>query len=76
MTDRFDHTSRESRERGSDSASIGCHCCGDPIDTDDWHPVATRRDEDGRIQIHDFCCEDCRSAWVRERDRNSDYTAD
>jgi len=76
MTDRDERASPESPGVGNDAAQDRCDHCGGPIDTDDWHPVATRRDDDGRIQIRDFCCDDCRDAWLGERDRESDYSAD
>jgi hypothetical protein len=76
MTGRDDRASPGSTEGGVDTEQDRCDHCGDPIDTDDWHPVATRRDDDGRIQIRDFCCDDCRDAWLRERGRDSDYSAD
>jgi len=68
MTDRDDSASSELPTDDREAASDRCDYCDGPIDTDDWHPVATRRDDGGRIQIRDFCCDDCRDAWVRERD--------
>lgn len=40
-----------------------CAHCGEEITTDEWYPVATERDDDGEIEIYDFCCESCRAAW-------------
>ncbi|MFC7080646.1 DUF7576 family protein [Halorussus caseinilyticus] len=40
-----------------------CIRCGDAIPSDEWHPVATVRDEDGEVEIYDFCSEACRTAW-------------
>lgn len=43
-----------------------CSECGDAIPSDEWHPVATRRDDGGDVEVHDFCSEACRSAWQTE----------
>ena len=40
-----------------------CAACGDPVPADEWHPVATDRDEDGEMKIYAFCSEACRSSW-------------
>jgi hypothetical protein len=40
-----------------------CTHCSERIDPEEWHPVATVRDEDGTAEILDFCCEDCRVVW-------------
>lgn len=40
-----------------------CAHCGSAIDPEEWHPVATLRDDEGTAEIYDFCCEDCRTAW-------------
>jgi hypothetical protein len=57
------HAGRARQANGFDAMSGACAECGDPIPSDEWHPVATRRDEDGEIEIFDFCGESCRSAW-------------
>lgn len=40
-----------------------CAECGQPIRADEWHPVATRRGDDGEMEIYDFCSERCRASW-------------
>jgi len=50
--------------RGDDAVNSQCTHCDERIDPEEWHPVATLRDEEGTAEIHDFCCEDCRSAWL------------
>ena len=52
----------------SDGAAEGgdaktCEHCGTTIETADWYPVASERDEDGSLALYHFCSEDCRSAW-------------
>lgn len=44
-----------------------CDRCGTPIDTSDWHPVATEPTPDGSIRFSSFCSEGCRGAWLEER---------
>ncbi|NEU56705.1 hypothetical protein [Halorussus sp. MSC15.2] len=44
-----------------------CARCGAVVPSGEWHPVKTVRDDEGRVVIHDFCCEACRSAWLAER---------
>lgn len=39
-----------------------CANCGAEIETDEWHPVATRRNGDD-FQLYAFCTEACREAW-------------
>ncbi len=41
-----------------------CARCGSPVPAEEWHPVATVRDDDGTVEIYDFCSEACRTAWV------------
>lgn len=45
-----------------------CAVCGDGIETDDWHPVATRQNGDEEFQLYAFCSEDCREAWDSRED--------
>ncbi len=45
-----------------------CARCGAAVPADEWHPVATVRDDDGTVEIYDFCSEACRSAWVGRED--------
>jgi hypothetical protein len=40
-----------------------CAECGNPVPAAEWHPVTTRRDEDGEMEIYAFCSEGCRSSW-------------
>lgn len=44
-----------------------CTYCGARIDPEEWHPVATRRDDEGTAEIYDFCSEACREAWRSEQ---------
>jgi hypothetical protein len=44
-----------------------CAHCDDRIPSEKWHPVATVRDDEGAVEIHDFCSEPCRAAWQSER---------
>ena len=68
--DRRDAMSENRRDATSENrrnaTSEQCSQCGDAIPSDEWHPVATERDDDGRVEIHDFCSEGCRSAWQGE----------
>lgn len=45
-----------------------CVECGVPVPVEEWHPVATVRDDDGDVLIRDFCSEQCLSAWEADRD--------
>lgn len=51
----------------ADAVPTWCDYCGGAIATDEWHPVATRRDDTGRVEIHDFCGVECRERWLREQ---------
>ncbi|MFC4449779.1 DUF7576 family protein [Halorussus aquaticus] len=44
-----------------------CARCGVVVPSGEWHPVKTVRDDEGRVEIYDFCGEACRSAWLAER---------
>jgi hypothetical protein len=48
--------------------SSWCTHCDERIDSEEWHPVATLRDEEGTAEIYAFCCEECRSAWLDDVD--------
>ena len=52
---------------GADAASTYCEQCGEPIETSEWYPITSDRDDDGSLQLHPFCTEDCQSAWLDER---------
>ncbi|WP_449272309.1 DUF7576 family protein [Halorussus salinisoli] len=58
----------DDRPTDGDYMTDRCTRCGDDITLEEWHPVATVRDDDGTVQIYDFCCEACRTAWQDERD--------
>jgi hypothetical protein len=48
--------------------SHGCAHCDGSITAENWHPVTTVRDDEGEVEVHAFCCADCRAAWRAERD--------
>ena len=37
-----------------------CANCGKRIDTSEWHPLATRVDDDGNFTVYAFCSDRCR----------------
>lgn len=41
-----------------------CANCGAEIDTREWHPLATRTNDDGNLRVYAFCEEDCRDEWA------------
>ena len=41
-----------------------CEYCGAVIETSEWYPVTTERDEDGELQFYSFCSERCQVAWL------------
>lgn len=41
-----------------------CATCGRRIDTDEWHPVATRTDDSGALLVYAFCDVSCREGWL------------
>lgn len=45
-----------------------CTECGSAIETSDWYPIRTDRDDDGDLRLYPFCSEDCQTAWLAERD--------
>ena len=57
----------DGRPTDSDAVSDRCAYCDGPVPTEEWHPVATVRDDDGAVEIYDFCNETCRTAWESER---------
>lgn len=46
-------------------AGVDCAVCGDAVETDEWHPVATEADPE-ETRIVPFCTEDCREQWLAE----------
>lgn len=66
-TDGADDTA-PSPEQPTADAETTCTECGAPIETGDWYPIRTDRDEDGDLQLYPFCSEDCQAAWLAERD--------
>ncbi|MFD1585788.1 hypothetical protein ACFR9U_02240 [Halorientalis brevis] len=40
-----------------------CHCCGSAIDTSDWYPIVTAKDERGNVALYAFCDKQCRETW-------------
>lgn len=60
--------STDDRKSGQDCMSQQCSHCDDSVPAEDWHPVATVRNDEGEIEIHLFCSETCRSAWKADRD--------
>ncbi len=40
-----------------------CSECGGPIETTDWHPVTTRVDEEGSVDLYVFCSWRCRDRF-------------
>lgn len=55
---------RSERTNGSMDGSDAERCvnCGDRIETGEWHPVETTRD-DGEFVLLPFCTVACRDAW-------------
>lgn len=53
---------------GTDAPDERCANCGQAIDTGEWYPVTTRRDDDGSLQFFPFCSESCQDAWLAEHD--------
>jgi len=56
------------RQGEYDVVSQWCAHCGDAVPVEEWHPVVTARDDDGDVEIHDFCEESCRDAWAADRE--------
>ncbi len=48
------------KEFGSDV----CASCDRRIDTTQWRPASTGRDDTNRYQMYVFCDEDCRENWT------------
>lgn len=48
--------------RGPDTADT-CDVCGTPIESEEWHPIASEWDMDGEFCLYLFCSEECRDAW-------------
>ena len=76
MFERSECADDETDGRGDDShrdpgvnaeaVSKWCDYCGGPVATDEWYPAATRRDDDGNVEIYGFCDEECRQRWQSE----------
>ena len=45
-----------------------CTECGTSIETSDWYPIRTDRDDEGDLRLYPFCSEDCQAAWLETRD--------
>lgn len=43
-----------------------CANCEARIAIDEWHPLATDRDADGKLVLVPFCTDGCREAWTRD----------
>lgn len=41
-----------------------CANCGEHIDLTEWHPVATRDDDEDGFRMYAFCDGDCRDEWI------------
>jgi hypothetical protein len=53
---------QEPKEFGSDT----CGSCGRRIDTTQWRPATTGRDDTGQYRVYVFCDEDCRDHWSND----------
>jgi hypothetical protein len=40
-----------------------CAECGVPFKPEQSYPAAAERDDDGSLQVHSFCDDDCLAAW-------------
>jgi hypothetical protein len=56
-----DATQNGSTER-ADEPQV-CANCGGEIETEEWHPLVTQTDDDGRFRVYAFCDENCRDKW-------------
>lgn len=67
---RPDGGTNDGRATTGSSAGGGktCRRCGGAVKTDEWYPVASRTAPDGSVEIHPFCGDDCREAWIARRD--------
>lgn len=50
-----------------DASSKTCAQCGEPIETSDWYPITSDRDDDGTLKLYPFCTEDCQATWIEAR---------
>lgn len=41
-----------------------CATCGASFERDERYPARADRDDDGNVQIHSFCDEDCLAEWA------------
>lgn len=46
-----------------------CIDCGRSLDSGEWHPAATDRDEGSELTYYLFCDERCRGSWQGDRER-------
>lgn len=63
-----DGQGKSSANGGTDASEERCENCGQAIDTSEWYPVTTHRDDEGSLQILSFCSESCRSDWLAEHE--------
>ncbi|WP_143423321.1 DUF7576 family protein [Halegenticoccus soli] len=54
---------RRQRSFGTDT----CAACEAVVNTTEWRPAATDRDEAGTYQVYVFCDQDCRTRWKEGR---------
>jgi hypothetical protein len=43
--------------------TLRCATCDSPVDRTEWHPVATRFDEERGFALYAFCRAACRREW-------------
>lgn len=55
-------------EEPAADAETTCTACGSTIETSDWYPIRTDRDDDGDLRLYPFCSEACQDAWLDETD--------
>lgn len=55
------HRSQCMREDG-DGKIVVCEQCGERIETSEWYPITSDRDDDGSLRLYPFCSEACQSA--------------
>lgn len=56
-----------SPEESTAGPETACVECGSAIETSDWYPIRTDRDEDGDLRLYPFCSEACQAAWLEAR---------
>lgn len=67
MADEESETSPPTPDAADGTPVTRCEHCGTAIDTSDWYPVASERDDGGSVRLYDFCDETCQAAWRDER---------